>query len=53
MNKTTDKSVNKTLKKIIDDEALKPEERRLLMQYMEEMRKDEEKTAVLVLKELY
>ena len=36
MNKTTDRAVDNTLKKIIDDEALKPEERRLLMQYMEE-----------------
>ena len=45
MNKDSDKSVDKNLKRIIDDEALKPEERRLLIQYMEEMRKNEEKTA--------
>ena len=39
MNKNTDRTVDKTLKKLIDDETIKPEERRLLMQYMEEMEK--------------
>ena len=45
MNKESDRTVDKNLRKIINDKALKPEERRLLMQYMEEMRKNEEKTA--------
>ena len=41
MNKTTDKAVDKNLRKIINDKALKPEEKRLLMQYMEEIKKGE------------
>ena len=45
MNKDSDRAVDKTLRKIIDDKSLTAEDRRLLMQYMEEMRKNEEETA--------
>ena len=38
-------AIDKALRKVIDDETIKPEEKRLLMQYMEEMRKDAEETA--------
>ena len=41
MKNNTDKAVDKALRKVIDDETIKPEEKRLLMQYMEEMRKDD------------
>ena len=41
MNKNTDKAVDKVLRKVIEDETIKPKEKRLLMQYMEEMKKDD------------